>query len=105
MHLTPRVAASRCPSIHPAGPLLAEATAMAMAMAAPAVALHASARPGGGGTRRSLQGTRRWVGIPSASSAAAAGWGLHSSTCQLNLSALYRTGGARRGCVARVKGV
>jgi len=32
--------------------------------------------------------------------------GLHSSTFRLNLSALYGTaGGARRGCVARVKGV
>jgi hypothetical protein len=29
--------------------------------------------------------------------------GLHSSTIQLNLSALYGLGGARRGCVARVK--
>jgi len=34
------------------------------------------------------------------------GRGLHSSTFQLNLSALNGTGGARRGCVARVyKGV
>ena len=33
------------------------------------------------------------------------GRGLHSSTSQLNLSALYGIGGARRGCVARVKGV
>ena len=31
--------------------------------------------------------------------------GLHSSPFQLNLSALYGIGGARRGCVARVKGV
>ena len=31
--------------------------------------------------------------------------GSHSSTFQLNLSALYGLGGARRGCVARVKGV
>ena len=30
--------------------------------------------------------------------------GLHSFTFQLNLSALYEIGGARRGCVARVKG-
>jgi len=36
---------------------------------------------------------------------AAPGRGLHSSTFQLNLSALYGIGGARRGCVARVKGV
>ena len=35
----------------------------------------------------------------------AAGRGLHSFTCQLNLSALYGIGGARRGCVARVKRV
>jgi hypothetical protein len=34
-----------------------------------------------------------------------AGRGLHSSTFQLNLSALYGIGGARRGCVARVKWV
>ena len=34
-----------------------------------------------------------------------AGRGLHSFTFQLNLSALYGIGGARRGCVARVKGV
>ena len=31
--------------------------------------------------------------------------GSHSSTFQLNLSALYGIGGARRDCVARVKGV
>ena len=31
------------------------------------------------------------------------GRGLDSSTFQLNLSALYGIGGARRGCVARVK--
>jgi len=34
-----------------------------------------------------------------------AGKGLDSSTFQLNLSALYGIGGARRGCVARAKGV
>jgi hypothetical protein len=34
-----------------------------------------------------------------------AGRGLLSSTCQLNLSALYGIRGARRGCVARGKGV
>ena len=33
------------------------------------------------------------------------GRGLHSFTFQLNLSALYGIGGARRGCVAHVKGV
>jgi hypothetical protein len=33
------------------------------------------------------------------------GRGLHSSTFQLNLSAFYGIRGARRGCVARVKGV
>jgi len=33
------------------------------------------------------------------------GRGLHSSTFQLNLSALHGIGGARRGCVARVKRV
>ena len=30
--------------------------------------------------------------------------GLHSFTFQLNWRALYEIGGARRGCVARVKG-
>ena len=33
------------------------------------------------------------------------GRGLHSSTFQLNLSALYGIGGARRGCAAHAKGV
>jgi len=33
------------------------------------------------------------------------GRGLHSSTFQLNMSALYGIGGARRGCVAHVEGV
>jgi hypothetical protein len=33
------------------------------------------------------------------------GRGLHSLTSQLNLSALHGIGGARRGCVARVKRV
>ena len=33
------------------------------------------------------------------------GRGLHSSTFQLNLSALYGIGGARSGCAARVEGV
>ena len=32
------------------------------------------------------------------------GRGLNSFTSQLNLSALYGIGGARRGCVARVRG-
>ena len=31
--------------------------------------------------------------------------GLHSFTSQLNLNASYRIGGARKGYVARVKGV
>ena len=35
----------------------------------------------------------------------AGGRGLHSSTSQLNLSTFYGIGGARRGCVARFKGV
>jgi len=30
---------------------------------------------------------------------------LHSFTSQLNLSALYGIGGARKDCVARIKGV
>ena len=33
------------------------------------------------------------------------GRGVHSFTSQLNLSATYGIGDARRGCVARVKGV
>jgi hypothetical protein len=33
------------------------------------------------------------------------GRGLHSFTSQLNLSSFYMIGVARRGCVARVKGV
>ena len=33
------------------------------------------------------------------------GRGLHSSTFRLNLSASYGIGGARKDCVARVKGV
>jgi len=33
------------------------------------------------------------------------GRGLHSLTSQLNLSAFYGMGAARRGCVAHVKGV
>jgi hypothetical protein len=33
------------------------------------------------------------------------GRGLHSFTSQLNLSALYGIGGARKGCVAHVEGV
>ena len=31
--------------------------------------------------------------------------GLRSSTFRVNLSALYGIGGARKGCVARVKGL
>jgi len=42
---------------------------------------------------------------PAAAAVAAAGRGLHSSTFQLDLSALYGIGGARGGCAARVKGV
>ena len=33
------------------------------------------------------------------------GRGLHSFLSQLNMSAFYVIGGARRGCVARAKGV
>jgi len=32
------------------------------------------------------------------------GRGLHSSTSQVNFSAVYGIGGARNGCVARVRG-
>ena len=35
----------------------------------------------------------------------ASGRSLHSPTFQLNFSALHRIGGARRGCVACIKGV
>ena len=45
------------------------------------------------------------AGTTCASCDVVAGRGLHSSTSQLNLSALYGIGGARKGCVARVKGV
>jgi hypothetical protein len=38
-------------------------------------------------------------------SATFTGRGFHSFTPQLNLSAFYGIGGARRGCVARVKGM
>jgi len=38
-------------------------------------------------------------------SAAPGARGLHSSTFQLNLSALYGIRRARRGCVARIRGV
>jgi hypothetical protein len=31
--------------------------------------------------------------------------GLHSFTSQLNLSVFYEIGNARRGCVARIKGM
>jgi hypothetical protein len=37
--------------------------------------------------------------------AVAMGRGLHSFTSQLNVSAVYGIGGARRGCVAHLKGV
>jgi len=49
-----------------------------------------------------------WGGIhpdDGARSAVPSRRGLPSSTFQLNLSALYGIGGARRGCVTRVKGV
>jgi len=42
--------------------------------------------------------------VPDAAGQEATGRGLHSSTFQLNLSALYGIGGARRGRVAREKG-
>ena len=42
---------------------------------------------------------------PVVAKAHAAGRGLHSLYSQLNLSAFYGIGGARRGCVGRVKGV
>jgi hypothetical protein len=42
---------------------------------------------------------------PQAHAPPPAGRGLHSSISQLNLSVFYGIVGARRGCVARVKGV
>jgi hypothetical protein len=49
----------------------------------------------------------RWRRRSRAARAGAWTWGrgLHSFTSQLDLSACYGTRGARRGCVARVKGV
>jgi hypothetical protein len=52
-------------------------------------------KPVPGGCPRPPAGSRSW---PRAR-------GLHSSTFQLNLGALYGIGGVRRGRVARVKGV
>jgi len=57
-----------------------------------------SARPHPSGTRATVRHTLRGENPPGVR-------GLHSSTFQLNLSAFYGIGGARRGCVARVKGV
>jgi len=49
---------------------------------------------------------RPWrAGIIPAKAGKMAGRGLHSFTSQLNLSAFYGIGGARRGCVARVRGM
>ena len=48
------------------------------------------------------RGTCRRTGKRPAAPPAARG--LHSFTLELNLSALYGIGGARRGCVARVRG-
>jgi len=66
-----------------------------------------SGRAGGrvrraGTTTGSPPGSRRTM---AASCYTAPGRGLHSSTSQLNWSAFYGIGGARRGCVAHVKGV
>ena len=46
-----------------------------------------------------------WVQVVACHGAGPEGRGLHSSTFRLNFSALYGIGGARRGCVARVKGL
>jgi hypothetical protein len=46
-----------------------------------------------------------WAGGRCPASWPARGRGLRWFTSQLNLSASYGIGGARRGCVARVKGV
>jgi hypothetical protein len=55
----------------------------------------AEARPAAGRKREVFN--REWL--------EEAGRGLHSFTSQLNLSAIHGIGGARRGYVARVKGV
>jgi len=62
-------------------------TARAAGTAAAAAAAAAAAGSGGGGGRLAI-----------------AGRGLHSSTFQLNLSALDGIEGARRGYVARIEG-
>ena len=51
------------------------------------------------------RGGRHAAGDAAAGGAVELGRGLHSFTSQLNLSANYGMGGARRGCVAHVKGV
>ena len=90
-----------------------------MAMTAPSVALQAAAAPATArrSTRRARVVTRAVIsdnkkkidapgnGNISATGASLSGRGLLSSTFQLNLSALYGIRGARRGCVARDKGV
>ena len=60
--------------------------------------------PGGAGPLSSTQMMRDSLPVISAQGRTT-GRGLHSSTFQLNLSALYGVGGAGRGCVARVEGV
>jgi len=75
----------------------------------------ATPRHSNGGTRPppaprvSLSSTNSWLLNDAMAAAVAAGVasgrGLHSSTFRFNLSAFYGIGGARRGCVARLKGV
>jgi len=50
-------------------------------------------------------GVRGGVGRAQRRQPHARGRGLHSLASELNLSAVYGVEGARRGCVARVKGV
>jgi hypothetical protein len=63
-----------------------------------------SASAAGGGAGGS-QGSGGGGGYKGGGGAGPIGRGLHSLTSQLNLSALYGIGGARRGCEARVEGV
>jgi hypothetical protein len=55
--------------------------------------------------RTPLVALGRWLQRATRDGGEVGGRGLHSFTSQPNLSAFNGTGGARRGCVARVKGL